>query len=378
MTATLEDGSPTPDGALLEGDPGSSTSAMALIAAALEAGLRARAPALDPSTPLVRKLAVRVSQQLGLDEHEQLLVDACAQLQDVGMIGLPDSVILNTGSLSPEDWALMNTHPDRSAELLQSVPGMAAVAERVRAHHERWDGEGIQMACAPKPIPLASRIVAACDAFVSIATGRPYRRGAVVFPWQTSIDALLLQSRIHAQAVARSTDRLAKLLARFERDELVAAALLHDIGKLLLARIWPGFPDAIRARHTPQEAVKLERRVRGYDHASPGRPDDHEMGSFGTGRDVDIHSSQRSQATDTEALVRLADMVVHHAHGDPVDRQIMLRLTTACGLPATALRDLLVDLPHSGGSARRRAKGSPLSDRETAILQLLGDGNRTA
>ena len=51
---------------------------------ALEAALRTRAPVLHASTPLVRKLAVRVSRRLGLDEHEEQMVDACAQLRDIG------------------------------------------------------------------------------------------------------------------------------------------------------------------------------------------------------------------------------------------------------------------------------------------------------
>jgi DNA-binding NarL/FixJ family response regulator len=67
-------------------------------------------------------------------------------------------------------------------------------------------------------------------------------------------------------------------------------------------------------------------------------------------------------------------MVAHDAQGDTVDRNNMLRLAHVCGMSATALRDVLFDLPRSGGSQRRRAESSPLSDRETATLRILAEG----
>jgi DNA-binding NarL/FixJ family response regulator len=73
-------------------------------------------------------------------------------------------------------------------------------------------------------------------------------------------------------------------------------------------------------------------------------------------------------------LVRLADMVAHQAHGNPVDRKLMLSLASSSGLSVAALRDALFDLPHMGGSQRRRADPSPLSTRETTILRRLAEG----
>jgi DNA-binding NarL/FixJ family response regulator len=80
----------------------------------------------------------------------------------------------------------------------------------------------------------------------------------------------------------------------------------------------------------------------------------------------------------TTALVRLADMVVHHAHGDAVERGVMLRLATRCELSVKTMREVVFDLPHSGGSERRRAERSPLSTRQTAILRLVTEGMRAA
>jgi hypothetical protein len=150
---------------------------VARLAAVLEAALAARAPALQAGTPLVRTLASHVSRLLGLDDQARLAVDVCARVRDIGMIGLPDSVVLSAGPLSPADCAMMKRHPVLGGMLLQSLAGMAAASDLVRAHHERWDGAGYPDGLRGEAIPLASRVVAACDWFVAIATDRPGYRG---------------------------------------------------------------------------------------------------------------------------------------------------------------------------------------------------------
>jgi HD-GYP domain-containing protein (c-di-GMP phosphodiesterase class II)/DNA-binding CsgD family transcriptional regulator len=521
---TLEDRARTRDG-VSTANPGDPASAV-MIASALGSALRARAPVLASGTPLVRKLALRVSRQLGLDEQEQLLADLGAQLRDIGMIALPDSVILKTDPLTPGDWAQLNRHPELGAELLRSFPGMAETAGVVRAHHERWDGEGYPNGLRGEAIPLPSRIISVCDAFVAIATDRPHRRGigaegamehlrdekrsqfdprvidglfavvttrgssqprpalnsdnqaaeepsrrerrettrprelrgaiaefgtvpafapaveralaaagfasplsggdlagtiesdigltvavlraaqrrsqapiagvpgavalltseeirdaitalpTVAFPWQTKFEALLLRCASHAQAVARATDRIAQILQPFARDELVAAAVLHDVGKLPLALISPDFAAPPAVRLTPEQALRQERRELGLDHASLGGLLTERWGlpSALVAAVAGHHSAH--DPTEHATLIHLADLVVHHAHGDPVDRQVMLRLASRCDLSVNALRVVVVDLPHSGGSARRRAERSPLSNRETAILKVLAEGKR--
>ncbi len=506
-STTPDDRSPRPVAETSGGGPDAAS--VGSTAAALEAALHARAPELYAGTPLVRKLARRVGRDLGLDASEAMLLDACAQVRDIGMIGMPDSVILNTGPLSPDEWASVNRHPELGAEMLRSLSGMAAVARLVRAHHERWDGAGYPDGLLGEAIPLASRVVAVCDAFVAIATDRPHRRGAgaagaleyivrergaqfdpsvvdclvlavtgkerareqepsetqprprhqapasrrpkraaalpvaiaeldvipvfgpaldralaaaftvgaqvklvgtiesdigltvavlalagrragtdvasvasavarlgaadvgeaiaelprLAFPWQTGFEALLLQARVHSQEVARAAARLAEIVRPFERDDLVTAAVVHDVGKLLLAQIWPDFGTLTALRHTPEELLAHERRTLGYDHAALGallaqrwRLDGRLMTAAS-----EHHTAKR--AGEVATFVRLADMVVHHAHGDAVDQNVMLDLAAACELSASSLKDVVFDLPHAGGSGRRRAESAPMSSR---------------
>lgn len=505
------------------------------VAAGLEAALELRAPGLTATTEHVRSLAVQVSRALELDEAEQARVELAARVRDVGMLGLRDAVVLKTEPLTSDDWAQLNRHPGLGAELLATVPETRSLAEIVRAHHERWDGEGYPDGLRGEIIPMLSRVIAVCDAFVAIANDRPHRRGVgrdgaleyvalgrgsqfdprvvdglvgalsgqartgdsprpaadpepptgapgkghrrsarpghggsarpadvrralaelevipafglayeralaaitsggasgrseltaaiesdlgltvvllrraqevpgrepvasvadavaaltdvqiqtaikplprAAFPWQTRFEALLQHGRVHAQAVARATERLAHAIEPDDSDALLTAALLHDVGKLVLARAWPAYAARSDARGTPEQRLREERHAFGVDHASLGGLLLERWGLPETlvAATAGHHSGRPGRSP--AAFVQLADMVAHHAHGDAVDRKAMLRLAVAWGLPMRVLRDALFDLPHASGSRRRRAERSPLSARETAILRLLGEAAR--
>src|ERR1700733_11465641 len=157
--------------------PEAPSGSAALVAGALEAALRLRAPGMHASTPMVRQLALKVGHELDLDGHSADLLDVSARVRDVGMIALPDDVVLATKALSPAGWQLMNSHPVLGAGLLDEFPVTAAAARVVRSHHERWDGDGYPDGLSGDLIPLLSRVIATCDAFVAIASDRPHRRG---------------------------------------------------------------------------------------------------------------------------------------------------------------------------------------------------------
>jgi DNA-binding NarL/FixJ family response regulator len=126
----------------------------------------------------------------------------------------------------------------------------------------------------------------------------------------------------------------------------------------------------------PEERVRQERRVWGMDHASVGGVLLRRWGLPNRLADaVAAHHSAEAE-NDVATYVRLADMVAHHAQGELVDRVKMLDLAHLCGLSPQLLRAILFDLPHSGGSRRRRAEPSPMSRRETTVLRLLAEGKR--
>lgn len=123
----------------------------------------------------VAELALDLGRDLGLAASELLELELAARLHDVGKRAVPESILSKPDPLSAAEWSLMRRHPEWGSGMLVDVPGLEAVADAVHAHHERWDGSGYPLGLRGERIPLASRIVAVCDAFSAMTTDRPYR-----------------------------------------------------------------------------------------------------------------------------------------------------------------------------------------------------------
>jgi HD-GYP domain-containing protein (c-di-GMP phosphodiesterase class II) len=114
-------------------------------------------------------------ERMGLDHVELLELELAALLHDVGKLRVPREVLRKPGRLSSSERSLMRNHPMWGAELVSGVPGLQAVALIVRHHHERVDGSGYPSGLSGVRIPVASRIMAVCDAYGAMTETRPYR-----------------------------------------------------------------------------------------------------------------------------------------------------------------------------------------------------------
>jgi HD-GYP domain-containing protein (c-di-GMP phosphodiesterase class II) len=137
-------------------------------------------------------LALQVGDQLGLDARERRDLEFAALLHDVGKVAIPNQILHKAGPLTQEEMALMRTHTIEGHRILGRFGGVLGdVGRIVRACHERWDGAGYPDGLAGERIPLAARIIFACDAFNAMTTDRTYR-GA------RSFDEALSELRAHA------------------------------------------------------------------------------------------------------------------------------------------------------------------------------------
>jgi putative nucleotidyltransferase with HDIG domain len=124
----------------------------------------------------VVQLSLAVADRLGLAASERLRVEFAALLHDVGKIHVPPEIIRKPGALDEREMAIMRRHTILGEEMLEKVGGtLSSVGRIVRATHERFDGGGYPDRLAGAEIPLAARIVAACDAYNAMTTDRPYR-----------------------------------------------------------------------------------------------------------------------------------------------------------------------------------------------------------
>jgi ribonuclease P protein subunit RPR2 len=128
----------------------------------------------------VVELARWVGQKLKLDRVEAYELELASALHDVGKMRVPKHILHAPRPLTDDERDLIAMHPVWGFEIVAGVPGLEAVAPLVRAHHERWDGTGYPDGLAGDRIPLASRIVSACDAIGALTTDRPYRPGTSV------------------------------------------------------------------------------------------------------------------------------------------------------------------------------------------------------
>jgi HD-GYP domain-containing protein (c-di-GMP phosphodiesterase class II) len=122
-----------------------------------------------------------VGECMGMTQAQLSELEFAARLHDVGKIGVPDAVLRKQGPLEGAEWEIMRQHPAWGAEMLCRVPGLKRVSRIVRHAHERWDGEGYPDRLRREDIPLASRIILACDAYNAMTSDRPYRDA--LRPW---------------------------------------------------------------------------------------------------------------------------------------------------------------------------------------------------
>jgi putative nucleotidyltransferase with HDIG domain len=117
-----------------------------------------------------------IARALGVEGQDLDAVARGALLHDIGKIGVPDAILRKPGPLTEEEWAQMREHPTIGYRMLKDIPFLAAAAEIVYAHEERYDGRGYPRGLAGEAIPLGARLFAVADTLDAITSDRPYRQ----------------------------------------------------------------------------------------------------------------------------------------------------------------------------------------------------------
>jgi len=137
---------------------------------ALAAALHSRDGYTGAHDDRVSEMSVKVGTRLGLKGQDLRELCLAGILHDIGKIGVPDEILHKTAPLSDDEWSIIRQHTIWGERILEPVPELREVARIVRHSHEHWDGSGYPDQLAGDEIPLASRIVLACDAFDAITT----------------------------------------------------------------------------------------------------------------------------------------------------------------------------------------------------------------
>jgi putative nucleotidyltransferase with HDIG domain len=138
--------------------------------------------------------------------------------------------------------------------------------------------------------------------------------------------------RVHALATQRAADEIGRTIGWVERDELAVAALLHDIGRLVISRLHPGYKvyfDALA--RTPEQRLRDEREQLGIDHSLVGGVLARRW-NLPQRIAVAIERHHADDADGLAALVATADMVAHYSQGEAVSPERLRASAERCGL----------------------------------------------
>jgi response regulator RpfG family c-di-GMP phosphodiesterase len=118
-----------------------------------------------------------LARKLGLPEEEVKLIKLASPMHDIGKIGIPDSILLKPGQLTPDEFEIMKQHTIMGARILagSSSPLLSMAEEIAISHHEKYDGSGYPYGVMGENIPLVGRIVAIADVFDALLTPRVYK-----------------------------------------------------------------------------------------------------------------------------------------------------------------------------------------------------------
>jgi HD-GYP domain-containing protein (c-di-GMP phosphodiesterase class II) len=145
--------------------------------------IRMLAAAIDAKDPYTRGHSERVKdysmvigRSLGFSAAELERLEIAAMLHDVGKIGIDDRILRKPTNLTPDEFEIMKTHPDKGAAILSQIEQLRDIIPGMRAHHENYDGSGYPQGLKGEEIPLLGRVITVADTFDAMTTDRPYQK----------------------------------------------------------------------------------------------------------------------------------------------------------------------------------------------------------
>jgi putative nucleotidyltransferase with HDIG domain len=143
---------------------------------ALTAAVDAKDPYTCGHSERVARIAVRLSEELGMPPQQRSDVYLAGLLHDIGKIGVDDLVLKKPGPLTAEEYRLIQSHVETGVTILQDLKKLSHILPVVRHHHESIDGTGYPDGLTGDKIPLEARILAVADSFDAMSSDRPYRK----------------------------------------------------------------------------------------------------------------------------------------------------------------------------------------------------------
>ena len=135
----------------------------------------------DPDTEAhvqrTQKMGAELGKRIGLSDSEMADLQLLCLLHDIGKIGIPLEILNKPGKLTDQEWAVLQTHPEKGYHIAMSSDELKHIAPMILSHHERWDGKGYPEKLAGQSIPILSRVISVVDSYDAMVNNRSYRSG---------------------------------------------------------------------------------------------------------------------------------------------------------------------------------------------------------
>jgi putative two-component system response regulator len=143
---------------------------------ALARVVEAKSPYTHGHAERVTRYCLALADEVGVTAGEREILRKGALLHDIGKISVPDAILNKPGPLTPEEFALVQTHSAQGAHIIEPLHSVRDAIPLIRWHHERLDGRGYPDGLSGDDIPLLVRLLSVCDVYDSLSSERPYRR----------------------------------------------------------------------------------------------------------------------------------------------------------------------------------------------------------
>jgi PAS domain S-box-containing protein/putative nucleotidyltransferase with HDIG domain len=123
----------------------------------------------------IAKRTLELAKRLNIPEDQMENIRRGALLHDIGKLGVPDTILLKNGTLTPSEWEIMKKHPVYAYNMLSQIKFFKDAIDIPYCHHEWFDGSGYPRGLEGEEIPLAVRIFSIVDVWDALTSTRPYR-----------------------------------------------------------------------------------------------------------------------------------------------------------------------------------------------------------
>jgi putative nucleotidyltransferase with HDIG domain len=119
--------------------------------------------------------SIHFAREIGVDRRDIDRIYLAALLHDIGMVYVPQAILLKTDSLTDDEMAVVKSHPVIAEKILSNLSIIQDVLPLIRHHHEKFDGSGYPDGIKGEDIPVGARIIALFDCYDAMVSPRPHR-----------------------------------------------------------------------------------------------------------------------------------------------------------------------------------------------------------